>query len=229
MPGWWFTVELTTTKHMLQQFKSAIEEALTSNIQSGATMRARSAKQRFPVAKWVENLNTLQQNATKVHAEEKGALSFSAFGPRSRSRATNLYPSLQFPNESPFHPRSRDVSMDRLSARGPGLHEIYLDRVGRAVSCPRSRASLVPKVSKPLDEQQSFSGTPRIQAIDPEGTPMMSEDFPSDEKTVQVGSSGGGELHFSASQTQLAFTAQTSTVSSSGGRLTLIDTSYDSH
>ena len=51
MPGWWFTVESTTSKHMIQQFKSAINDALASSLEVRADMRARSAKQRFPVAR----------------------------------------------------------------------------------------------------------------------------------------------------------------------------------
>ncbi|KAI4941950.1 hypothetical protein J4E91_010500 [Alternaria rosae] len=112
MPGWWFTVESTTTKHMLHQFKSAIEEALESKTETRAIMRARSAKQRFPVAKWVEDLNTLQQTAIKIHNEKKDSSSKGIFRPRSRAAASQT--SLQFPDES-FFPQSRAVSTDRLS------------------------------------------------------------------------------------------------------------------
>ncbi|TID22987.1 glycosyltransferase family 5 protein [Venturia nashicola] len=80
MPGWWFTVESTTTSHMQRQFKSAIEEALESKTADRALMRAKSAKQRFPVAKWVEDLGILQDTAIRVHEEEKG-------GHHSRNRA----------------------------------------------------------------------------------------------------------------------------------------------
>lgn len=54
MPGWWYTVESMTPKHLVHQFKMAIHEALASSQQTRAVMRARSAKQRFPVAQWVE-------------------------------------------------------------------------------------------------------------------------------------------------------------------------------
>src|SRR6202035_2634768 len=50
MPGWWFTVESTTTSHLLHQFKRAIKDALASNTETRKELRARSAKQRFPVA-----------------------------------------------------------------------------------------------------------------------------------------------------------------------------------
>ncbi|KAI9791171.1 MAG: Cell wall alpha-1,3-glucan synthase ags1 [Candelina submexicana] len=70
MPGWWYTVESTTTTHLLHQFKQAIEAALASKPEVRAMMRARSAKQRFPVAQWVEDLEILQSTAIRIHNKE---------------------------------------------------------------------------------------------------------------------------------------------------------------
>lgn len=70
MPGWWFTVESTTSKHLIQQFKSAIDDALSSSTKVRADMRARSAKQRFPVARWVEDLEALHSASIRVHQSE---------------------------------------------------------------------------------------------------------------------------------------------------------------
>ena len=70
MPGWWFTVESTTTAHMLHQFKQSIKEALKSDEETRRKMRARSAVQRFPVAAWVEQLENLQGTAIKLHVKE---------------------------------------------------------------------------------------------------------------------------------------------------------------
>lgn len=70
MPGWWYTVESTTTTHLLHQFKMAIESALASKPETRAMMRARSAKQRFPVAQWVEDLEILQSTAIRIHDKE---------------------------------------------------------------------------------------------------------------------------------------------------------------
>ena len=67
MPGWWFTVESTTTKHLLSQLKGAIKGALESSTQTRAMMRARSSKQRFPVAQWIEDLEILQMTSIKMH------------------------------------------------------------------------------------------------------------------------------------------------------------------
>lgn len=66
MPGWWFTVESTTTKHVMQQLKYAISGALASKPEKRAIMRARAAKQRFPVAQWVEDLEILQSTAIDI-------------------------------------------------------------------------------------------------------------------------------------------------------------------
>ncbi|KAL4897915.1 hypothetical protein BDV59DRAFT_198175 [Aspergillus ambiguus] len=69
MPGWWYNIESPTTSHLLQQFKLAIGSALNSKPQVRAKMRARSAKQRFPVAQWVEDLEILQTTAVRIHSK----------------------------------------------------------------------------------------------------------------------------------------------------------------
>lgn len=71
MPGWWYTVESTTTTHLLKQFKLAIDSALNSKPEVRATMRARSALQRFPVAQWLEDLEILQSTAIRIHHKEQ--------------------------------------------------------------------------------------------------------------------------------------------------------------
>ena len=70
MPGWWYTVESLTPKHLVHQFKMAIHEALGSSTKTRSMMRARSAKQRFPVAQWVEDLDTLQTESITISKEE---------------------------------------------------------------------------------------------------------------------------------------------------------------
>lgn len=70
MPGWWYTVESSATSHLQHQFKLAIESALNSKKETRAMMRARSAKQRFPVAQWIEDLEILQSTAIRIHTKE---------------------------------------------------------------------------------------------------------------------------------------------------------------
>ena len=75
MPGWWFTIESTTTKHFIQQLKIAVEDALRAKPSVRKIMRARAVKQRFPVSQWVEDLEKLQSSAIdtshKLAAREK--------------------------------------------------------------------------------------------------------------------------------------------------------------
>lgn len=80
MPGWWYTVESTTTSHLLKQFKLAIDSALNSKPEVRAMMRARSAKQRFPVAQWVEDLEILQSTSIRVHQRAKSQSQSAAAG-----------------------------------------------------------------------------------------------------------------------------------------------------
>ncbi|KAK3385701.1 hypothetical protein B0H63DRAFT_501483 [Podospora didyma] len=63
MPGWYYTVESTSAKHLISQFKEAIQGALSSNSTTRAKMRAASAKQRFPVARWVEEIEALHSTS----------------------------------------------------------------------------------------------------------------------------------------------------------------------
>ncbi|MCJ1312940.1 Cell wall alpha-1,3-glucan synthase ags1 [Agyrium rufum] len=97
MPGWWYTVESTTTTHLIHQFKQAIDGALSSKPETRAMMRARSAKQRFPVAQWVEDLEILQSTAIKIHDREaKKALT------HSDHPASPRHPGLQSPSVTTF-------------------------------------------------------------------------------------------------------------------------------
>lgn len=138
MPGWWYTVESTSTKHLLHQFKGAIEGALESDDKTRALLRARSARQRFPVAQWVEDLETLQTTAIQRHEKySKGHKRRSKLGelggrvsPGNRSRAASRAPS-EVPSEAPSpkrnlspapaNPDPTSETLQRMgSRRGPG-------------------------------------------------------------------------------------------------------------
>ncbi|KAJ5998275.1 hypothetical protein N7451_006085 [Penicillium sp. IBT 35674x] len=67
MPGWWYTVESDSARHLLHQLRTAIESALESSPETRAEMRANSAKQRFPVLEWVQRLEKLQRTAIEIH------------------------------------------------------------------------------------------------------------------------------------------------------------------
>lgn len=83
MPGWWFPVESMTVKHLQKQFRVAIESAIGSKQADRAIMRANSAKQRFPVARWVEDLDYLHLRSIRMHEEQND--------PRASSRSGGLH------------------------------------------------------------------------------------------------------------------------------------------
>jgi alpha-1,3-glucan synthase len=108
MPGWWYTVESTTSQHLIKQFKGAIDAALASNQDTRAVMRARSAKQRFPVQQWKEDLNILQTNAIKHHQQEAGKRkSIFSHHHSTPKIAIDAPPVPQMPSEWPLESRSR--------------------------------------------------------------------------------------------------------------------------
>jgi alpha-1,3-glucan synthase len=98
MPGWWYTVESLTSKHLIHQFKQAIRSALASSQATRAKMRARAMVQRFPVQQWVEDLDKLQVNSIRIsrHQQEHGSLSHNflrTFSSTGSGRSTPTFPS----------------------------------------------------------------------------------------------------------------------------------------
>lgn len=130
MPGWWYNVESTTTAHLLHQFKLAIGSALNSKTQVRAKMRARSAKQRFPVAQWVEDLEILQSTAMRVHSKSAAKSNVQPYTPSGNNTPNEMMtPTIgSTGNVTPTgaqtpplaHSRSGSYSnINRLSAYGP--------------------------------------------------------------------------------------------------------------
>lgn len=110
MPGWWFTIESTTTKHVMQQFKIAIQGALSAKPDVRAIMRARAAKQRFPVAQWIEDLEKLQTTAIDINhrIEQKKAKNGGKTAPNTPGGS-------RF--NTPAHSRSGSVAASRNPSR----------------------------------------------------------------------------------------------------------------
>lgn len=94
MPGWWYTIESASTTHLLSQFKQAVVSALDSKHDTRAKMRAWSAKQRFPVAQWLESLEKLQGRSIKVHNKMKyrAKRNINLGGSKNRDSDRNLTP-----------------------------------------------------------------------------------------------------------------------------------------
>lgn len=70
VPGFWYTIESTATSHLLHQFRGSIVAALESKHKTRVLMRAWSSKQRFPVKQWLEDLETLQSKAIRLHEKD---------------------------------------------------------------------------------------------------------------------------------------------------------------
>jgi alpha-1,3-glucan synthase len=120
---------------MLHQFKTALKEALASDNDTRRMMRARSAKQRFPVAQWIADLDKLQSKAITIHQKEAprrhGGRSAS---PRGRNRLRRLAvsetdslmsgfdrpsSSTHSPDSQSTTPRGRDSSSIRSTTPDP--------------------------------------------------------------------------------------------------------------
>ncbi|KAM7214975.1 alpha-1,3-glucan synthase [Rhypophila decipiens] len=116
MPGFWFTVESMTPSHLLQQFRQAIVSALDCKQEKRKLMRAWSAKQRFPVAQWVHQLDGLYNESIRIHMKEAKKKKLEVVSPvlqitRPSSRASNF---------SPYHDQSpAGLDTGRMS---PALH-----------------------------------------------------------------------------------------------------------
>ncbi|CRG86853.1 alpha-1,3-glucan synthase [Talaromyces islandicus] len=122
MPGWWYTVESTTTSHLLHQFKLAIDGALNSKTKVRAEMRARSAKQRFPVAQWIEDLDILQSTAIRIHTKEVVKSNGQISTPTGhRTPSGSITPGTYFGTQTPplLEPKAVNCPSLRYSMVGP--------------------------------------------------------------------------------------------------------------
>jgi alpha-1,3-glucan synthase len=173
MPGWWFTIESTTTKHMINQFKSAIRGALASDQETRALMRARSTLQRFPVAQWVEDLEILQSTAIKRHKNGEGK-GKSRFEPEvelngMRSGCNSALPSIP-------HTAANSEPSTRMGSRGGSRSEspsrTPIDSSGKPYGPGHS--SILSKRLKSLQlMKKSTSGMSLDSMAGPEGTPTI--------------------------------------------------------
>jgi alpha-1,3-glucan synthase len=142
MPGWWYTLESSTTKHQMHQFKLAIALALKSNQNTRALMRARAAKQRFPVAQWKEDLEILQATCIKIHRKRADHVSNKQMGLEDRRRFRNsgisspgwMSPRLGGSTPAPSRPTTRPPSPERFGAGS--ARSSYYPELRSALSSP---------------------------------------------------------------------------------------------
>lgn len=101
MPGWCFTIESTSPKYVISQFKSAIEAALASSQSERAVMRPQARKHSFPVAQWKANIDLLHDTAIRLSREKasstKGFKTAGKSGTGTASAGLAFPPSLVYP------------------------------------------------------------------------------------------------------------------------------------
>ncbi|PYH45918.1 alpha-1,3-glucan synthase [Aspergillus saccharolyticus JOP 1030-1] len=146
MPGWWYNVESTSTYHLLDQFKQAIDAALDSKPAVRAQMRARSAKQRFPVAQWVEDLEILQTTAIRIH---KKAAKGNASGRSSTLSGLTWHESSGL--NQPLHAAS-GLSSGLQTPLSPSRNSSYtnLNRLSEFIAKPESGERVVSGLQRKL-------------------------------------------------------------------------------
>ncbi|KKY18703.1 putative alpha-glucan [Phaeomoniella chlamydospora] len=161
MPGFWFTIESTSSKHLLSQFKSAIKTALNTDQITRAEMRARSSVQRFPVAQWVEDLEKLQNTAINKYLKVAGKKEFLSSYPETPHFDINnpaIQQSLARWGNNAFHARSsRMNSPARLteSEPSPDFHP------RASVNFSRQRSVMMGGESVPEEVQEQDTGAVR--------------------------------------------------------------------
>ncbi|KAL2146355.1 hypothetical protein VTI28DRAFT_4380 [Corynascus sepedonium] len=134
MPGFWYTVESMTPSHLLQQFKQAIISALECKTSKRALMRAWSAKQRFPVAQWVKQLDELYGESIRIHNKEARKKKLDALRPNS--------PNPSRPSSRAASPTSTATYVDQGSAIfSPGPEAQLMAPLPSASPAPRSLLS----------------------------------------------------------------------------------------
>lgn len=152
VPGFWYTIESTATSHLLHQFRGSIVAALESNQKTRVLMRAWSSKQRFPVQQWLQDLETLQSEAIRLHNKEA----------KKRKRFTHS-PLLDVP--------ARHYDSDS-SERSPRPSSAFLTRPSSAAGTPlgRSRASTLYQDSPPSTSyrHRSPSQPPQLHISGPD-------------------------------------------------------------
>ena len=149
MPGWWFTIESTTSKHFIQQLKIAVENALRSKPDVRAIMRARATKQRFPVSQWVEDLEKLQSSAIEISHKQAAREKRPIFASASTSTILDTPSFLAM-----LQPRLRSSLRPRSTATEPPNHGKALTTISEGR--PRS---WVEQTSAQMRALTSFSET----------------------------------------------------------------------
>lgn len=169
MPGFWYTIESTTPRHLLHQFRGAIVSALECKTKDRIQMRAWSAKQRFPVAQWLQDLEKLQSEAIRLHNKEarKSKRITSGGGPLLTVPSNIDLEAANdrlFDDTEPTPPPSAFVSRS-VSPRGSRASSLSLPYFATRVESSGQTPSIIGRQSR----SRSPSQPPPPQISEPEG------------------------------------------------------------
>ena len=170
MPGWWFTIESTTSKHLISQFKMAIQAAMASKVEMRAKMRARAAKQRFPIAQWKEDLSVMQDTAIALSQKQ-------AFKQKNRvtSRFSGINSAKQSGASSPRFWSAQSgtpnitAPASEQTTRAPSPSGVEQDQRGPLSLGLRLGPGHVPKIEK-RQRKRLTKSRPTSRAPSPNGT-----------------------------------------------------------
>ncbi|CAJ2501836.1 Uu.00g046890.m01.CDS01 [Anthostomella pinea] len=189
MPGWWYTIESTSAAHLLAQFKEAITSALETKQETRAMMRAWSAKQRFPVAQWLEDLETLQSTAIRLHEKPK---------PRRQRKKLVRNSTLSMGNQPGASGRESPAQTEKQAQAVEVLGELRLPEF------PSETVTSTPELSPLSSRRSSITGfqTPpdNVYLTPRDGSPPLSS------SSLSVNEVVGGRSDFKLQRVDLFFT-----------------------
>ncbi|CAB40008.1 spore wall alpha-1,4-glucan synthase, meiotic Mok14 [Schizosaccharomyces pombe] len=79
MPGWWYSVESSSTAYLLKQLEKSCTLALKSTPEMRHKLRIAALQQRFPVDEWVALYDRLIRNCIKAHNKQQQRRSIKSF------------------------------------------------------------------------------------------------------------------------------------------------------
>lgn len=161
MPGFWYTIESTAPSHLLHQFRGAIISALKSKRKTRVLMRAWSTQTRFPVAQWLQDLETLQSEAIRLH--EKVASKRKKFS----SRPSLAVPGLSYNSDSTEASPRLSATRPRSSSSGTVTRHSRASSLSRQILASRGEES---PASTP-GTSRSPSRTPQLHVTEAEPEP----------------------------------------------------------
>ncbi|KAB2571997.1 Cell wall alpha-1,3-glucan synthase ags1 [Lasiodiplodia theobromae] len=93
MPGWWYNAESMASRHLITQLERTVEMALASSEETRERMRDEACRRRFPVARWVQDLDVLQGRAVEMSRKAAARAIKRGGGARDDDETETRFPS----------------------------------------------------------------------------------------------------------------------------------------